>query len=314
MTGRDANALVHSFDSPGMKRARYLLEALVLYPVYWLFRLLPVDAASGLGGWIGRTLGPRTAVTRRARRQLRDALPEMSDADRRRAIRQMWDNFGRVIAEYPHLEEIGRDRTEVVNAHLVERLVGGDRPCIFISAHLANWEVNASRLYYRYHRPLHLTYRIMNNPWAERLLRHLRTLKGKLDATPKSRSSGKPLINALKAGTDLGILIDQRYAEGVPAQFFGKVAMTNPIFVQLAQKFGCQMVFAQVERLRGANFRITLHDIAPLFGEDGSPRPLMDIVEQCHRVLEAAIRKSPGQWIWTHNRWARKYPWRGKQI
>src|SRR6185312_17248027 len=67
------------------------------------FRLLPVDTASALGGWLGRLVGPRLGVTKRARINLRRALPELGAAGERRAMREMWDNLGRVIAEYPHL-------------------------------------------------------------------------------------------------------------------------------------------------------------------------------------------------------------------
>ena len=35
------------------------LEAGLIWLLYHFFRLLPLDTASALGGWIGRTFGPR---------------------------------------------------------------------------------------------------------------------------------------------------------------------------------------------------------------------------------------------------------------
>jgi lauroyl/myristoyl acyltransferase len=53
----------------------------------------------------------------------------------------MWDNLGRVFAEYPHLDEIWR-RTEVVGADIVRGLAAAKTPALFFSAHIGNWEIN----------------------------------------------------------------------------------------------------------------------------------------------------------------------------
>src|SRR5579863_1110786 len=44
-------------------------------------RVLPIDAASGLGGWLARQIGPRLGISTRARRNLSTALPELSVAE-----------------------------------------------------------------------------------------------------------------------------------------------------------------------------------------------------------------------------------------
>ena len=89
-----------------MKRLRYLIEALALRLAFTLLGLLPVDAASNLGGFLGRNIGPRLPVSARARRNLRLVFPEQSAAEMARIVRGMWDNLGRVAAEYPHIGEI----------------------------------------------------------------------------------------------------------------------------------------------------------------------------------------------------------------
>ena len=71
------------------------LEAGLIWLLYHFFRLLPLDTASALGGWIGRTFGPRLTLSRRARRNLESALPDMTAPERDQVIRQMWDNLGR---------------------------------------------------------------------------------------------------------------------------------------------------------------------------------------------------------------------------
>ncbi len=64
---------------------------------------MPLPVASAVGGWFARTVGPRVGVSNRARKNLRRAMPELSEARIEEIVRGMWDNLGRVIAEYPHL-------------------------------------------------------------------------------------------------------------------------------------------------------------------------------------------------------------------
>jgi hypothetical protein len=66
---------------------------------------LPLDAASALGGFLGRSIGRHLGVSRQALRNLRLAMPEIGAVEGWRVIRGMWDNLGRVIAEYPHLDK-----------------------------------------------------------------------------------------------------------------------------------------------------------------------------------------------------------------
>src|SRR5947209_8586875 len=100
-------------------RARPAAEAAAA-PVSWAYRIeawgatllfallgwLPLDAASALGGMLTRHIGPWLGVSNRARRNLRAALPELSTIQTEKILRGMWDNLGRVAAEYPHLRHI----------------------------------------------------------------------------------------------------------------------------------------------------------------------------------------------------------------
>src|SRR5579859_2225409 len=88
-----------------VRRVRDWTEGLFARLAFAFFRLLPLDAASALGGALARGIGPLLGINKRARLNLRHALPDLTDADIRRIVRGMWDNLGRVVAEYPHLGE-----------------------------------------------------------------------------------------------------------------------------------------------------------------------------------------------------------------
>jgi len=283
------------------KSLRQALEALAAVLAWGLFRLLPLDTASGLGGWLGRTIGPRLGVTRIARRNLARALPELDEAARARIIGEMWDNIGRVAGEFPHLHQIAAERVELIGGEWVDLLRDDGRPGIFISGHLGNWELNGA-VAHRRGLPLHLIYRAANNPWVERLYRAGR--RDVSDALIQKGSDGaRQALKVLKSGGHLGLLVDQKMNDGVPVPFFGRDAMTAPAVAQFATRFGCPLVPARVERLRGAHFRITV--LPPL--DFPHTRDIHDdnlaLLVRVNAQLEAWIRATPGQWLWLHRRW-----------
>lgn len=289
-----------------LKTLRYALEAIFLYVLFFFFKVLPPETASNLGGAIGRFIGPKLAASRKARANIKLALPDTDEARQNEIIKGMWDNLGRVIAEYPHLERISRDYTCVYGGEILEEITKHKLPAVFFSAHIANWEVNGAASVTRFHRPIELTYRKPNNPWTAALLQKARTLNGRLIAHPKSRDSGRRIIQTLKDGGTLGILIDQKYNEGVEAAFFDAPAMTNPIFVQLCQKYRCPLIPIRTMREESCNFSLSAYPPLALFDEDGAALPVEDVIKQAHDYLEEWIREKPEQWLWLHRRWKKQ--------
>jgi Bacterial lipid A biosynthesis acyltransferase len=71
-----------------LHQASQVSEAAVVLTVMMAFACLPIDWASALGGYIGRLIGPRLGVSRRALGNLRRAMPENSDGENRRIPRR----------------------------------------------------------------------------------------------------------------------------------------------------------------------------------------------------------------------------------
>ncbi len=282
-----------------LKKIRYIAEAAILVVLLSLFRLLPLDRASALGGWLGRTIGPRLATTRKAKRNVEAALPGLNAQRQDEIISAMWDNLGRVFAEYPHLETIGRTRVTFENAGIIETLIAANQPFMVISAHSGNWEIAAAAMLARFDKPLDLTYRAPNNPWVDKMLLRARTLGGVIKAYPKSRGGGQEIVRAMREGRYIAMLVDQKYNEGIEMPFLGRPAMTNPAFAQLAQKFGYPVIPVRIERQDGARFTITIEQ--PLATD--ADNTTGDILAQAHTRLEDWICQQPGQWLWLHRRW-----------
>ena len=148
-------------------------EAAAAWFLYVCFSILPVDAASALGGWIGRTFGSRLSVSNNARRNLKSIYPDWSDHQVETVVISMWDNLGRTAAEHPHLPQFTpynkNSRVEVVGLDFCENFLRADTPCLLFSGHIANWEITplvAKGLGLT----MHLVYRRANNPFFDKLV------------------------------------------------------------------------------------------------------------------------------------------------
>jgi len=276
----------------------------VAYAACGIVRLIPVEAASNIGGWLGRTIGPRLGVTGRARRNLIKAFPEKSAADIDRIVHGMWENLGRTTFEYPNVGRIrfsGDDpHVEVINEHIVHKLKEDGRPGIIVSGHLANWELIGPSVNH-HGLPLHLVYRAPNNPAMERIFGIRQTGEAKL--FPKGAQGARGIITAMNRGEHIGLLVDQKMNDGIPVKFFGRDAMTAPALAQFGIKFHCPIVPARIERLGGMRFRLTLH--GPIEFEETGDRhaDIANAMTRVTAIIEDWIRERPEQWLWLHNRW-----------
>ena len=268
-------------------------------------RVLPLDLASAIGGAIGRLLGPRLAVTGRVRRNLDLALPQLSDAARRRLIREMWDNLGRIAAEYPHLARLDcfapGTRVEVVGTRHIDRARAQGRPLIFFSAHFGNWEV-ASLAVRQYGLELVQIYRSANNAGVDAMMRQLRQSLG-VEPVPKGGAGARRIIAALREGRNLALLVDQKMNDGIAVPSLGRDAMTAPAIAELALRYHCPMLPVRVDRLRGARFRVTIFPALDVARSGDRQADIRTAMAEINRSIEQWIRQRPGQWLWLHRRW-----------
>jgi KDO2-lipid IV(A) lauroyltransferase len=268
------------------------------------FGLLPIACASALGGMIGRALGPHLAISQVARRNLRRAFPALDEAGIARIVAAMWDNLGRVAAEYPHLRKIRLfergGRVETRGFEHIDRAIAAGRRMIIFSGHLANWEIGALAPA-QYGFPAAQIYRAAANPRIDRLIARLRGGHGEL--IPKGRLAARRAIAALAAGRHLTLLADQKMNDGIAVPFFGRPAMTAPALAHLALRFECDVLPARVERLRGARFQLTVYPPLPLPRSHDRHADAAILMAAVNRTLEGWIRDRPEQWLWVHRRW-----------
>src|SRR5215469_4417300 len=284
---------------------RHRLEAWGAAVFFGMFKFLPLDYASALGGVLARLIGPHLGVSRHARRNIRRALPELSEAEIAGVVAGMWDNLGRLAAEYPHLRKIGvfkpGGRVETHGFEHVDRSLAAGRSMIIFSGHIANWEIGMLAGT-QYGIPVAQIYREANNPLMDRMIARFRG-EGS-DFIPKGAIAARRAIAALRGGAHLGLLADQKMNDGIPVPFFGRPAMTAPALAVLALRFDCDVLPLRVERLDGARFRVTVFPPLPLLRSGEPHADAAALMARVNATFEAWIRDRPEQWLWLHQRWS----------
>lgn len=277
-----------------------------------LSRLGPVHS-SNLGGWIARRVGPRLAVSKIADRNLRQALPELTPAERAGIIRAMWDNLGRTSTEMPHLPRLFRTREgpgwEIEGEEHIRRLKDANAPVIFFSGHFGNWEMILPIA-----AGLGLTvsgfYRAASNAYVDVVIQSLRerALGPHVSMFRKGAEGARAALLHLKRGGSLGLLVDQKMNDGIAVPFFGRDAMTAPALAQFALRFGLPIVPVRIVRLGPARLRLVCEPplVVARTGCHGSD--MYAILLAVNATLERWIRAEPSAWLWLHRRWPRECP------
>jgi KDO2-lipid IV(A) lauroyltransferase len=300
--------LGHALRSLGDRNSRvqrflFLLDHAFFSLLLWLIRLLPPSPAARFGAGVGALLGPRFKKSRALDENLRIALPDLSPADRRAAVREAWANAGAVFAEFAHLEAIadpGSGRLETRILGDIAAFRDATKPAIFVLPHQANWEMSGAAIVGQ-GVPLTAVYSPPTNPFLGELLRRWRIRIGcELIARDESM---RPMIKALSAGRSLGIVMDRRVDTGKPVTLFGHPKPTTLVPARLAIRYGHELVPVHVERLGPARFRVSFHAPVTVPAGEDELQQAQEMTEQLHRLFEQWIRQCPGSWFASKRLW-----------
>lgn len=295
---------------PGLRRLVWGAENGLIGAAFWLLRLLPPAGAAAVGGWLLERVGPRQKKSRHLRRNYAIAFPELDDEAIERLVRASWRNFGACMAEYAHLDNIADSRRgaafECVVAPGIRAIEARDRPAIFFTAHVGNWELAALAVAAQ-QIPVTAVYSPLPNPGLDRRLAEYRRVLG-CELVPRADSM-RPLLAEVKAGRSIGLLVDQKVENGEPLPFFGRDKMTTLIPARLALRHGLELIPIRIQRLAGSRFRATiLEPVRAEAGAAGEIEQARQMMIKVNRLFEQWIREDPGQWFCGNRRWPKDRP------
>ncbi len=276
--------------------------------VMGLLRLMGVDRASAFVGGITRFLGPKLRpISNRAERNLRLIFPDWSEDKIRRTTADVWENLGRTVAEYAHLDKLRvvgeRPRIVCEGGEKVIKVVQAHGRAIFVTGHFANWEVPgiaAHQLQLRFG----VIYRPTNNPLIDQAIIKTRGAVMTRRQIPKGAAGARALIELLKDKFSIAILSDQKLvSDGIAVPFMGQTAMTSPVAARLAVRYKLPVILIAAERVGGAHFRVRINDPIAFEATGDLRADIKALTVKINEALEQEIRARPGQWLWLHRRW-----------
>ena len=292
---------------------RHRRQAAVVSLCIGMLRRLSPIAASNLGGFIARTIGPWLPISRVALSNLAFAMPELNASSRKELVRGVWDNLGRTAAELPHLCNLHRTAIgpgwQCDDDSTLTALKHRQGPAILFTGHLGNWEIGfpvAAALGL----DVSWFYRRASNGPVDKIIQSMRrdAVGRDIQMFAKSRDGAKAAFKHLRAGGLLGMLVDQKLNEGIAAPFFGKPAMTTTAVATFALRFRCPVVPIHVVRLGPARFRVICEPPMEVPHTKDSQADIYTMTEAVNSTLERWIREQPEAWLWLHRRWPKQQP------
>jgi len=291
-------------DRPIKRLVRYPIEGAIATLAFYLFRSIPTPWSAAALGRLGRWIGPRLPISRRARANLMHAFPEKTTAEIDRIVAAMWDHLGQTVAEFPAMDRLDThdpERVEILRLDRMEALRDDGATGIMFAAHCANWEVPALAALQR-DLPMIGVYRRANNPYVERLFGRARGWPDN-SLVPKSAQGARKVFAEMKRGRHLVLMMDQKLNEGIAVPFFGRPAMTSTMVAKYALHFRCPVHPVSIVRTGLGRYRIEVEPALPLPDSGDAEADVRALTEAATARIEAWVRAHPEQWLWLHNRW-----------
>ena len=285
-----------------MKSMKYFIQFLIIFALFILFKVIGLRSASYISGTIVSLIGPFFRSKKLIKSNILKALPNLNRNEIKIISKMMWQNYGRILAEYMFIKEFRMSKVkndiEIIGQKKLDAIKESNEPVIFISGHFNNFELMAMHLE-KSGINLAAVYRPLNNKFLNLIMEKIRKRHICKNQIKKGISGTKQLLSFFKNKTSIALMIDQRVSQGVRSNLFQHEALTTTIPAQFVKKFKCKIVPIYIERTHGVNFKLTIHD--PL--EYSNNESVESITLSLNLLLEKMILKNPEQWIWTHNRW-----------
>ncbi len=284
-----------------MRKFFYLIEFILIKLFFFILIIIGYKNGSNLGDFIGRFFGPIF----RSKKLIENNLEQSGIVDKKnynKIISKIYGNYGRILAEYPFLKAFRNSKLnkfiEIDGLENLNKIKREKRRAVFISGHFNNFELMALQIE-KAGINLCAIYRPLNNVFLNKTMEEIRENFICKNQIKKGRSGTRQIIENIKKGNSVALMIDQRVREGIKINFFGKPASTTTIPAQLIKKYKCDLVPIYIERRKNNYFKMFVSEPIKI----GNNKSIKEITEHLNKILEKMILKNVDQWIWTHDRW-----------
>ena len=285
-----------------MKNIIYFFQFIVIYILFLIFKIIGYKNSSNLGFLIGKYFGPIFKPKKKIYKIIDQIEKLRNYKNKKNFAGCVLGNYGRIFAEYPHLKNFRNNKLEkfiqIKGAEHLKKIIDQNKRAVFISGHFNNFELMAMQIE-KAGINLAAIYRPLNNIFLNKIMEKIRINFICKKQIKKGKSGTRKLIECVKEGSSVALMIDQRVTEGSKVNFFGKAATTTTIPAQLIKKYGCELIPVYIERYNNLFFKIYISEPVNI----DKNKTVEEITIFLNTLLEQMILKNPDQWIWTHDRW-----------
>ena len=285
-----------------MKQIKYFFQFLLIIIFFLFFKILRFRISSTVSGKIFEIIGPLFRSKNLIHSNIKKAIPNSNYEELNKITKLMWNNYGRIFAEYMFIKEFRlgklKSKIKIEGQEILDDIKKNNKQVVFISGHFSNFELMAMQLENSGIK-LSAIYRPLNNIFLNKIMERIRKKYICKNQIKKGIGGIKKLINLKKNNYSTALMIDQRVSEGIKSNFFNNEALTTTIPAQLVKKFKIPIVPIFIERINNLNFKITINKPINFSNETS----IKNITDELNQILEKMIINKPEQWIWSHNRW-----------
>jgi Kdo2-lipid IVA lauroyltransferase/acyltransferase len=236
---------------------------------------------------------------------LTDSFPEKSPNEIKGIAKQFYRQFADTIVETPKLFHLSpealRQRVTIENKEVILRHFAAGHYILTFGSHLGNWEWIGPGLA-AHGIPSDAVYKPLSSPFFEQLMYRLRSIKG-VNPVPMQRIM-RDLVTRRNEPRIVGLATDQSPHEPQHAIWLPFLNHPNTAFFpgteKLARSTQKPVMFGEFRRIKRGYYAAYFHEIAE---PPHNHLPSDFLTQRYSELLEAAIRKQPADWLWSHNRW-----------
>ena len=283
-----------------IKFIKYFIQSILIYFFFIIGKILGIKLSRKIFSFVFSIFGSFFRSNEIVKKNLEIFSSNISDEEKNKIIKKMWENYGMTFIEYMFLKKLRENKSNIIikgekNLLLIKK---NKKPVIFVSGHFANFEMMSMEITKK-NIKLATIYRPLNNIFLNPLMEFLRKKYICNNQIKKGINGVRKAIEYLKKDYSVALMIDQRVSEGEMINFFNKSALTTTLPAQLSIKFDLEIVPVFVERTKDDNFIIEFFE--PINNKKYKDK--ISLTEALNTQLEKMIIRNPYQWIWTHNRW-----------
>jgi len=237
------------------------------------------------------------------------AFPELSVREKRRIARRSFQNTARNLLEVSRLLKLSPKNISALaqydpqlGLNNLQAALAQGKGILYLTGHFSAWELlPTAHALYGY--PLNFITRPLDNPYLERFVSAIRQASG--NTVISKRNSARPILEKLKKGEGVGILIDQNTMaqDGIFCDLFGIPAATTTSLALFALRTDTPVLAGYLTAFRDGHYTIKFLPPLELSRSGDMSRDLAANTRLFNQVIERIIREQPETWLWGHKRW-----------